>query len=223
MPFETLDRTTTRDGHELVLYRQNRDFYIYIDGQELMSSRTHGSERALAEIGCRRLGKKRNPHVLIGGLGLGFTLQAALEIAPRTTRLEVVELFDRVVHWHRKSLGELAMPIDHERVKVTVGDVVDVIATAAKDPYDAILLDVDNGPSALCVDGNHRLYADGGLAAIRAALSPRGVLTVWSTNRDRGFVRRLTRAGFAASEEPVRAHAGKGPRHTIFVAEVRGG
>ncbi|MDX1385099.1 MAG: spermidine synthase [Thermoanaerobaculia bacterium] len=219
MPFTTVDDVTTAGGHRLTLYSQAAgEFFIYIDGQELMSSRTHGSERALAELALARLGRRSRPRALIGGLGLGFTLRATLEHLPRNGKVVVAELFPEVVAWHRGPLRGLASGLDDPRVEVREADVAAVIAGAREAPFDAILLDVDNGPSALCVGSNRRLYGAEGILAVHSALAPAGVLGVWSTDPDRGFLRRLAAAGFDAEARTVRAHGGRGARHTVFLA-----
>ncbi len=216
MPFTTVDSVRTTDDHELTLYRHQSDFYIYLDGNELMSSRTHGSESALAEWACRNLASAR-PRVLIGGLGLGFTVQAALEVLPATAEVVVAELFPAVVGWHRDHLASLGRPLDDPRTSLYEGDVWAAI-TEAKRHYDAILLDVDNGPSAFCVDSNRRLYSRHGIEMIREALTPEGTLAVWSTDRDPGFVARLRKAGLETRDEMARGHEGKGTRHIIILA-----
>ena len=218
MPFTTVDSARTANGHELTLYRHQRDFYIYLDGNELMSSRAHGSESALAELACRNL-TSPHPRVLIGGLGLGFTLQAALEVLPATAEVVVAELFPAVVGWHRDHLASLGRPLEDPRASLYEGDVWAAI-TEAKDRYDAILLDVDNGPSAFCVDSNRRLYSRHGIEVIREALTSDGTLAVWSTDRDPGFVARLHKAGLETRTETARGHQGKGARSTIFLATV---
>lgn len=218
MPFTTIDSVRTADGHKLTLYRHQSDFYIYLDGNELMSSRAHGSESALAELACSNLTSGR-PRVLIGGLGLGFTLQAALEVLPTTAEVVVAELFPAIVDWHRDHLASLGRPLDDPRASLYEGDVWAAI-TEAKRRYDTILLDVDNGPSAFCVDSNRRLYSRHGIEVIREALTPDGTLAVWSTDRDPGFITRLRKAGLETRTEMARGHKGKGARHTIFLASA---
>ncbi len=219
-PFETLASVTTPDGRRLTLHRRDGDFFINLDGDELMSSRAHGSETALAELTCRDLPNVRCPRVLIGGLGLGFTLRAALETLPRTAEVIVAELFPCVVEWHRRYLADLGKPLEDPRVRVIERDVVDLLGDSSPAPYQVILLDVDNGPSAWCQDSNRRLYDRRGLARIRRSLAPGGVLAVWSAQPDPTFVKRLQQCGFGARTETVRARGRKGSRHTIFLARV---
>lgn len=211
-PHELLDETTTPDGQRLTFSRHAGDHYIEVDGQTLMSTRAPGSERALAEHAAGRLASRPKPRVAIGGLGLGFTLAAALESFPARATVVVIEYFEAVVRWNRQ-LGTHGL--DHPRVTIEVADVVDHIH-AARGAYDAILLDVDNGPSAWCFESNGRLYQPRGLASIRKALRPGGVLAIWSSVRSDTFVRKLSRAGFRAEEETVRSRGKRGERYTIF-------
>ena len=215
---QTVDRVSTPDGHELTLYLRDGDFYIYIDGQELMSSRLHSSEEALAELTCRGLGS--GSRVLIGGLGLGFTLTAALKELPYNAEVVVAELFPCVVGWHRDHLGELGAAVDDPRVRVAERDVW-TLADPSQRHWNAILIDTDNGPEALCVDNNRKLYTQDGTERIRDALVEGGVLGVWATDPDSAYMKRLRKAGFSARTETVRAHRGKGSRHTIFLALTR--
>ncbi len=217
-PFETLDVFTTPDGQRLTLHHRDGDYSIHLDGHELMSTRVHGSETALGKLACRPLGNVRAPRVLIGGLGLGFTLVAALEVLPREAEVVQAEVFPVVLEWHHKHLQSLAVPLDDPRVRIHIGDVARLIARHEGPRFHAILLDTDNGPDATCVDSNVSLYDDSGVALTRAALEPGGTLAVWSAHREPTFTRRLRRAGFRVREEIVRGHGRKGPRHTIFLA-----
>ncbi len=185
-----------------------------------MTSRMHGSEDTLATLGCRDLPPKA-PRVLIGGLGMGFTLRSALDLLPADALVVVAELVPAVVEWNRGPLGPLAgHPLDDPRARIDMRDVGDVIRSSAA-VFDAILLDVDNGPDAFTLAGNASLYGDAGIAAARRALKPGGTLAVWATEEDKRFVQRLGRAGFAAAAERVRARAGRGrSRHVIFVARA---
>jgi spermidine synthase len=220
-PLEILGRARAPDGTELVLYHRDGSYQIRVDGLELMSSRAHGSEEALAKLACAEIAGRRAPRVLIGGLGLGYTLRAALDALPAAAEVTVVEFFAAVVEWGRGPLADLAgRPLDDARVRVVVGDVLRELATATA-AYDAIVLDVDNGPAALTLESNERLYRGVGLASVAAALLPRGVLAVWSADPDPAFSRRLRCAGFAVRSEAVRARLSKGPRHTIFIARRR--
>lgn len=214
-PLEILGRVTTPDGKELVLYRRSGRFHIRVDGLELMSSRPEGSEEVLAELACA--GLTGAPRVLIGGLGMGYTLRAALDVLPPRARVEVAEVFPAVVAWNRGPLAPLAgRPLDDPRVEVFTGDVAARLESG--DAYDVILLDVDNGPEAFTLGSNARLYGDAGLARIYRRLPAAGVLAVWSADPSRAFMQRLRKAGFAARSVTVPARRTRGPKHTIFVA-----
>ena len=220
-PWELLGQTSTPDGVELSLTRRDREYVILAGGKSLMSSRMHGSEEALATFACRRARSLDEPCVLVGGLGMGFTLRAALDVLPSSATVVVPELIPAVVDWNRGHLGELAgYPLRDPRVSVEVGDVA-LTLRANPGRFDAVLLDVDNGPAAFTATHNARLYDDGGLAAVRAALKPGGVLAVWSAWEDRRFEQRLKHAGFAVQVERVRGRLKKGgPRHTIFIGHL---
>lgn len=200
---------------ELRLMRRGADFSIFIGRDELMNSRLSGSEEALAVETCRRLAGPK-PRLLIGGLGMGFTLRAALAALAPDAAVVVAELVPAVVAWARGPLASVfAGCLDDPRVGIVEGDVG--IAMRAG-PWDAILLDVDNGPDGLVRTGNDALYGARGLAAARAALRPGGLLSVWSVEPDAAFAARLRKAGFDVEELRVRAHAGKrGARHTIWL------
>lgn len=217
-PLERLGETRAPDGTPLALTKRDDEYMILASGKPLMTSRMHGSEDALATLGCRGV-PARAPHVLIGGLGMGFTLRAALDLLPTDALVVVAELVPAVVEWNRGPLGPLAgHPLDDPRVRIDLRDVGDVIRSSAA-AFDAILLDVDNGPDAFTLAGNASLYGDAGIAAVRRALRPGGALAVWATEEDRRFVQRLRRAGFEASAERVRARAERGrSRHVIFLA-----
>ena len=204
---------------EMRLYRSGDLFSITIPGRgELMNSRMHGSEKALADLACKELGNRHSPRLLIGGLGMGFTLAAALNATGPAAKIVVAELVPEVVTWNRTLIGGSAgAPLDDRRSEVYVGDVADLIRREVSG-FDAILMDVDNGPEALVRRENDWLYNPDGLRATRAALRPRGVLAVWSASPDREFSKRLLHAGFAVSEHVARPHrAGKGPRHHIWI------
>ena len=216
-PYVELARTKTHDGAQLTLLQHSDDYYIEIDGEPLMSTRETGSECALAELAIRGLTDIKSPRVLIGGLGLGFTLGAALDGLPRSASVVVAELFAPLVEWNRKfcfesSKDRLADP----RVVIEVRDVVEVLREASLS-FDAILLDVDNGPDAYCLESNHRLYNTEGLARIMKALRPGGILAVWSAGPSPPFPRQLRRAGFLAETAVVRSRGRKGARHSIFL------
>jgi spermidine synthase len=208
------------DGKRLSLYQRDSEFSIRLGGgNELMNSRSHGSEEALAELACAQVAGRAQAHVLIGGLGMGYTLAAALRRLGAAARLTVCELVPEVVAWNRGPLGELAgHPLRDPRVTVCEGDVARLIMTQSR-AYDAILLDVDNGPEGLTHADNDWLYGCEGLAAASAALRPGGVLAVWSAGRDPVFTGRLLKAGFAVEEVRVRARGRRGARHIIWLAQ----
>ena len=205
---------------ELQLFQSGDVFSIKIPGRgDLMKSRMHGSENALAQLACEKRGPVRQPRRLIGGLGMGFTLAAALKTVGPDAEVVVAELVPEVVEWNRTLIGAPAgQPLADPRSRVYVGDVGDLIRQSAG-VFDAILMDVDNGPEALVRRENDWLYGAPGLRATRAALRPRGVLAVWSASPDQVFSKRLRQAGFDVHEHVVRPHrAGKGPRHVIWIA-----
>ena len=208
------------NGGELLLYQRGDEFSIKILGRgELMNSRVHGSEDALAEHTCARLADSFNPRLLIGGLGMGFTLAAALEHVGEQAQVTVAELVPAVVAWNRGPLGEKAgHPLRDPRVTVREMDVARLIK-AGQQAYDAILLDVDNGPEGLTRKKNDWLYSLNGLYAAYAALRQQGVLAVWSAGPDRDFMQRLRKVGFEVEEVRVRAHGSKGARHIIWFAK----
>ena len=206
--------------NELRLYQSGDLFSIDIAGQgELMSSRMHGSERALAELACAHIPRERAARLLVGGLGLGFTLAAALDAVGPDAQVLVAELVPEVVEWSRGPMGAAAgHPLVDTRVDAYVGDVCDLVR-APGDGFDAIMLDVDNGPEALLRRENDWLYSAAGLQALRRALRPGGVLAVWSASPHARFGRRLREAGLRTEEKVVRGHRpGKGARHHIWVA-----
>ncbi|WP_150293783.1 spermidine synthase [Sphingobium estronivorans] len=209
-------------GAELTLYRRGRDFMIVLEGNELMSSRMSGSEEALANLSCDRLRGRARPHLLIGGYGMGFTLRAALAALGHDGQVTVAELVPEIIDWARGPMADLmAGCLDDPRVRLLQADVADVIE-AGRGTYDAILLDVDNGPDGLVRQANDRIYSARGIAAAMAALRPGGILAIWSAAPDAAFARRLARAGLAVDEVAVRARSnGKGPRHVIWFATRR--
>ena len=218
IPWETLDTATIPGGAEtLRLKRRGTEFSIMLGTNELMNSRLSGSEEALARLTIERLAVPA-PRVLIGGLGLGFTLRAALPLLPPQARVTVVELVPAVVAWARGPLAAIhGDSLDDPRVTILEEDVGAVIRTSKAD-WDAILLDVDNGPEGLSRAGNDALYSAKGLAAARTALAPRGVLSVWSAGPDRSFTRRLQASSLKVEEIPVRAGTTKrGARHVVWV------
>ena len=201
--------------------RQDRELVILASGKPLMSSRMHGSEEALASLSCGHLMCAAAPHVLVGGLGMGFTLRATLDRLPPSATVVIAELIPAVVEWNRGPIGPLAQqPLADPRVQLEVSDVLETLR-ASPTRFDAVLLDVDNGPDAFTTARNAALYDDQGLVAIRSALAPGGVFAVWSAWEDRKFEQRLRYNGFTVQVQRVRARLKKGgPRHTIFVARV---
>ncbi len=220
LPWVRLGTAQAPGGGELVLSERAGEFVIRVDGRELMSSRVHGSETAMAELGCAHLPRTQAAEVLVGGLGLGYTLRAALDHTGPHARVTVAEIVPAVVEWNRGPLAHLAgRPLDDPRAAVEVADVGEVIAGAHR-RFSAILLDVDNGPAALTRAQNQRLYGPRGLQAIARALAPGGTVVVWSASDDAPFAERLRRQGFALEIEhvPARGPGRPGPRHTLFVA-----
>ncbi|MGE5358035.1 MAG: hypothetical protein ACM3NQ_03395 [Bacteroidales bacterium] len=219
--WDVCGRTRTADGSELTLTSDGSEYLLSANGRPLMSSRMHGSEEALAIIGCGRAATLPRPRVLVGGLGMGFTLRAALDVLPSTAEVMTAEVVPAVVEWNLGPLGALAKyPLNDPRVRIEVGD-VGATMRANRGGFDAVLLDVDNGPVALVDSSNAQLYGARGVAVARASLAPRGVLAVWSVNDVPGFERRLRAAGFIVRREHVRGRLKQGgPRHTILVAEA---
>lgn len=219
IPWIQLDSAKVPGGGELRLKQRGGEFSIMLGTNELMNSRLSGSEEALAQLACARLAGRPAPHLLVGGLGMGFTLRAALAALPREARVTVAELVPEVVAWARGPMaGVFAGSLDDPRVIVRESDVAELIRPA-RAAFDAILLDVDNGPEGLSRAANDALYDRAGLAAARTALRPGGMLAVWSSGPDAGFTRRLGQAGFAVEETRVRARrGGGGARHVIWLA-----
>jgi spermidine synthase len=202
----------------LKLARRDTEYIILANGKSLMSSRMHGSEEALATFACSGMRALEEPCVLIGGLGMGFTLRATLDLLPPDALVVVAEMVPAVVEWNRGPLGPLAgHPLKDKRVRIELGDVA-VTLRSAHGKFDAVLLDVDNGPTAFTSSDNRWLYADPGIAAARAALKMGGVLAVWSARDDRKFEHRLRYGKFTVQVEHVRGRLKKGgPHHTIFL------
>jgi spermidine synthase len=221
IPWKLLDSAQVPGGGpELRLYQRGEELSIRLVGLgELMNSRVHGSEEALADLTCAQLAGRASPRVLIGGLGMGFTLAAALRHLASDAEVVVAELVPAVVEWNRGPLAGVAgHPLEDRRVTVRVGDVAQILNAEVR-AYDAVLLDVDNGPEGLTRRDNDWLYGLSGLSAAYAALRPGGVLAVWSAGPDRDFSERLRRAGFEAEELRVRSRANrKGARHIIWLA-----
>ncbi|HUP23886.1 MAG TPA: hypothetical protein VNB06_13200 [Thermoanaerobaculia bacterium] len=226
-PRRAIERVVTPDHKHLVLWEHDGAFSIDVDGKTLMSSREHGSEEVLARLAFEAWGGKTPPRVLIGGLGMGYTLRAVLDALPPRNGcvVEVVEVFPSVVSWNRGPLAELARrPLSDRRVRVIEADVANHLDGSRE--HDVVLLDVDNGPEEFTLLGNHELYTARGIEGIHRSLVPGGVLAVWSSFDDTAFTTRLRRAGFAVTTHSVRARPGtkgkgKGGKHTIFVAKRR--
>lgn len=219
IPLELIDTADLPDGGTLRLMRRGQDFSILFGRNELMSSRLRGSEEALATLAYDRLRGRARPHMLVGGLGMGFTLRAALAALSADARVTVGELVPKIVEWARGPLAFLfGDSLDDPRVAIEVRDVYELIA-GSREAYDAILLDVDNGPDGLIHVANDRLYSKQGLRAAHAALRPGGVLAIWSAYPDKVFADRVARAGFLVDEVKVRATGGrKGAHHVIWLA-----
>ena len=218
-PRELLGTAVVPGGEVLRLFRRNDDFMIVLERCELMSSRMSGSEDALAVMTCERLGDRPTPHLLICGYGMGFTLRAALAVLDANAEVTVAELVPEIIDWARGPMATLAAGcLDDPRVRLFSGDVATPIR-GANGKYDAIMLDVDNGPDGLTREDNGWLYSARGLEVAKTALKPGGVLAIWSAAPDRGFSRRLRDAGFRVEEVFVRARSnGKGARHVIWFA-----
>jgi spermidine synthase len=222
IPWEFIDKAQVPgNGGELRLYKRGKEFSIRVDGQELMNSSRHGSEDALAELVCDRIAGRAGVRVLVGGLGMGFTLAAALKRLGGDSKIVVAELVPEVIEWNRGPLSALAgNPVCDRRVTPLAADVAEIIR-AGRRAYDAILLDIDNGPQGLTRKANDWLYSRNGLEAALHALRPGGVLAVWSATSDQGFAQRLRRAGFMVDEQSVRARGSSGgSRHTIWIASA---
>ena len=218
-PYELLDSFTTPDGREMTLYQQGGDLFVNFDGRELMSTRTHRTECTLARVACRELEKNPSPRILIGGLGLGYTVRAALDALPPEAKIVTAEVYESIVEWNRTHADLLGQTLDDPRVEIRLADVHEVLGE--KKGFDAILLDVDNGPIAETLASNARLYERSGLRRIRSALKYDGLLAVWSAHPDDAFKRRLQSAGFSeVRAEIARTGRGRGARHVIFLGRA---
>ncbi|ABQ35572.1 spermidine synthase [Bradyrhizobium sp. BTAi1] len=222
IPWKLIDTADVPGGGEpLRLMQRGKEFTIKLGQNELMSSRLYGSEEALATLSCARLKARLDPHLLIGGLGMGFTLRAALKVLGPQARITVAELVPAVIAWARGPMAELSgESLLDPRVDIREADVVRLIA-GGRGTYDAILLDVDNGPQGLTRQSNDALYDSSGLRTAFAALRPGGVLAVWSSHPDDRFAPRLRKAGFDTEEIKIRATGrggGGGARHVIWIA-----
>jgi spermidine synthase len=218
---ELIGTAQVPDGEELRLYRHDRDFIITLGRNELMSSRMSGSEVALATQTCARIAAIERPSLLIGGYGMGFTLRAALAELGPDAEITLAELVPEIIDWARGPMAELAAGcLDDPRVRLIMADVADLIRKGIGS-FDAILLDVDNGPDGLVREANDRIYSPRGLRAARDALRPGGVLAIWSAAKDDRFAARLRKSGFRVEEVTVRARSnGKGPKHVIWFATL---
>jgi spermidine synthase len=220
IPRALVDTAPMPGGGELRLIRRGEEYSIMLGANELMNSRLSGSEEELARIACARIRGRPRARVLIGGLGMGFTLRAALDALGSDAEVTVAELVPAVVEWARGPLAHLfGTSLDDPRTRLVAADVAEQIGPAGA--WDAILLDVDNGPQGLSVAGNDRLYDRRGLAAAERALRPGGVLAVWASEPDAGFTRRLGQAGFEVEEVAARARGGRGARHRLWFATRR--
>ncbi len=218
-PTVKLDAFRTPKGDEMILYRHDREFYIEGNGQILMHSRQHASELALARLGCAHLGNRESPAVLVGGLGLGYTLRQTLDLLPAAARVVVGELLAPVIDWNRRYFGDLnGQPLTDPRVELRDGDIVKLL-TATQRGFDTILLDIDNGPRALTTATNQRLYGYAGIAACRRALRDQGCLAVWSAEPSKEFEQLLVSCGFQVRRYPVPTYEGsKAPSRFVWVA-----
>jgi spermidine synthase len=225
LPWVVLDTAKIPgDGGELRLKKRGAEFSIMLGSNELMNSRLSGSEEALARLSCLRLQGRERPRILIGGLGMGFTLRAALAELDPDAQITVAELVPAVVAWARGPMAEVfGDSLTDPRVSIADGDVGRLIRSS-RSAYDAILLDVDNGPEGLTRKANDSLYDLSGLSSCRTALAPGGALAVWSSAPDRAFTQRLRKAGFGVDEVSTRANGSRGgARHTIWIATKQGG
>ena len=202
-----------------MLYQHGRDFSIQINGQDLMNSRQHESERELARLGCAHLAGRRAPSILVGGLGMGYTLRQALDMLSPHAHVVVSELLGAVVEWNREFFGELnGQPLDDERIDIETGDIVELILRS-KSRFDAILLDIDNGPSEMTDSGNRRLYGREGIRACRRALRDRGCLALWSAEPSKKFEQLLISCSFHVCRFRVSAYKGsKSQSRFVWVA-----
>lgn len=223
IPWKLLDSAKVPGGQELRLWQRGQEFSIRLGRDELMNSRIHGSEEELATLACDRVGDRPAPRLLIGGLGMGFTLRTALDALKKESKVVVAELMPAVIAWNKSLLAALTgNSLDDPRVSLIEGDVGEAIRAEA-DAYDAILLDVDNGPEGLTRVANDTLYDLDGLNAARRALKANGVLLVWSAGEDQKFTQRLRRSGFEVEVIRTRARGAKGgAKHVIWMATRAG-
>ncbi|HVT43827.1 MAG TPA: spermidine synthase [Thermoanaerobaculia bacterium] len=220
IPWTLLDSAIVPgDGGEMRLYRRGEEYSIRIGRHELMNSRAYGSEDALARLACERLRGRKHARLLIGGLGMGLTLAGAARETARDAEIVVAELVPAVVAWSRGQLAHLnGGACDDARVRIREEDVVRIIRER-REAWDAILLDVDNGPAGLSAKANERLYSLAGLRAAHAGLRSGGILALWSAGSDPAFQRRLSQAGFDAEQVVVRGRGNRGARFVIWLAQ----
>jgi spermidine synthase len=220
IPWRDLGRAVVAGDEQLVLSQRGTEYAIRMRGAELMNSRQHASEEALATLGCAGLKGTPRARVLVGGLGMGFTLRAALDALGSDASVKVVELVPEVVEWNRQHLGHLAgKPLDDARVTLQVGDVAAVIR-ATREPWHAILLDVDNGPDAFTAPVNAGLYGLKGLVAARHALVPSGALGVWSVANDPKFTDRMNGVGFSVEKHKVPSRPNSAIKHVVWIGRT---
>lgn len=218
IPRILIDSAQIPGGGELRLFQRGEEFSIMLGNNELMNSRLSGSEEALATLPCERLSSRAASRILIGGLGMGFTLRAALPLLDSSAEIIVAELVPAVVKWARGPMAELFDgSLSDPRVTIKTADVFNLIS-GHQDQFDAILLDVDNGPDGITHASNDRLYNVAGLKAAKGALRSGGILAIWSSAPDAKFTRGLTKAGFAVEENPVRGRGKRGAHHMIWMA-----
>lgn len=215
-PTIKLGTTNTPDGGEMILYRHDHDFSIKINGHDLMNSRQHESEMELARLGCAHLAGHTAPRVLIGGLGMGYTLRQTLDMLGPDASVIVSELLPAVVDWNRDYMGELnGQPLDDKRTEVVTGDIYQLLSRS-KNKFDAILLDIDNGPSAIVDSGNQRLYSPAGIQTCRRALRKNGCLAIWSGVSSKAFEQILMSCGFHVRRYKLNAYRGSSKK-SLFV------
>lgn len=224
-PTTTLAETRTPDGLKLFLQTHDGQFHMSVDGELLMSTRAWRSEAEMAELGCAEFAGDAPKRVLIGGLGFGFTLRRVLELVAPNAEVEVAELLPIMVDWNRQHLMSVnGRLLDDPRVTITIADVFAVLGTSPPERFDAVLLDVDNGPVALVDPGNGRIYSDHGLRVLSRALAVGGRAVFWSASADGGFLRRLLHAGFDARSIRAKAYPqAVRETHTLFIADWKGG
>ncbi|HAV76954.1 MAG TPA: hypothetical protein DCX53_06320 [Anaerolineae bacterium] len=208
--------TKTPDGGEMILYQHDRDFSIKINGRDLMNSRQHESELELARLGCAHLSDRATPHVLIGGLGMGYTLRQTLDVLGPDATVVVSELLPAVVDWNREFLTGLnGQPLEDKRTEIITGDIYQLLALS-KGKFDAILLDIDNGPSAIVDSGNQRLYTPAGIQNCRRALRKNGCLAIWSGVPSNTFEQALKSCGFHVRRYKLKEYSGSS-KTSLFV------